>query len=389
MAMLSATAGSYKSFIAMAQACAVATGTPWLGQEVTERRKVVYVAAEGASGVRKRMVAWCMENGVDPAELKGWMYTLPMPIQLGDRYDVEDAIEMVQELDAAMLVLDTRARCTVGLEENSATEQSIAIETLESIRLAVPGALVYVIHHGGKGGNGPRGSSAWEGAVWSDMRGEGKDLVAKIYCAKHKDAESMCKHQIHLKQVVVPEEALPGWTVKQRTTLVVTGEVHHADSNDTPEAAEADRLGMSTVEYRERQKQAEKAAKAAEKRQAEQDDLHRAMETVSIALETMTERIGTAEHTGRALENEIEALAHEAEALTGKIAPKIGRPMRERALDRLIAEGHFEQSDGPRNSKPYRLVSPYRIPEQRSWGELAEIHMPEDDGSGTPPVETD
>ena len=42
----------------------------WVGHRIPRREKVVYVAAEGATGLRARILAWCERNPVDPAELE-------------------------------------------------------------------------------------------------------------------------------------------------------------------------------------------------------------------------------------------------------------------------------------------------------------------------------
>lgn len=49
--------GAGKSFLALAWACAVGTGTAWLGHDV-QRTKVLYVVGEGAAGLDQRISAW-------------------------------------------------------------------------------------------------------------------------------------------------------------------------------------------------------------------------------------------------------------------------------------------------------------------------------------------
>jgi RecA-family ATPase len=80
-------------------------------------------------------------------------------------------------------VLDTRARCTLGLEENSASEQGRAIAAADKIRNAAD-CSVLAVHHTPRTGNAGRGSNAWDGAVWSDLRIEGSKLAAKVHCEK-------------------------------------------------------------------------------------------------------------------------------------------------------------------------------------------------------------
>src|SRR3546814_10932744 len=69
-------------------------------------------------------------SDVCSSDLGDRIHILPAAVQIGNRVDIADALDTVRHLDAALLVLDTRARCTVGLEENSAKEQGLAIAEL-------------------------------------------------------------------------------------------------------------------------------------------------------------------------------------------------------------------------------------------------------------------
>ncbi|MBP2211106.1 RecA-family ATPase [Rhodococcus ruber] len=363
LVQLAAVAGSFKSFMVISQACSVATGLPWLGHQVTERRKVVYVAAEGVSGVRARVQAWCDENGVDSAELRGWLYILPCPVQLKDPADVEDAVELVKELDAGLFVIDTRARCTVGYEENSATEQSIAISMAEKIKEGIDCTL-YFVHHGGKGQAGPRGSTAWDGQVWSDLRSVGKKdtLVAELSCHKHKDAVDGCTHGVQLKQVTIPEEKLPGWTETQRTTLVVTGETFlvgdtASKAADAEEAkARKDEEKALVAAVKERQREAKALAQ-----------LHDNMAEVSqiLAAAAPTE-----------LSESMVLGGIRERRLADKTLPPFGHQKMSKALEALRAGGHVSYRKGPNNAHLYTYVTDFEAPsveepDTGSWAAMA------------------
>jgi len=220
LAQLAGPPGSYKSFLALALACAVAIGKPWEGYRIPRAGVVVYVAAEGATGLRARILAWCEANGVDPADLDGRLFILPCAIQLGNRLDISEALELVRHVGADLLVLDTRARCTIGLEENSATEQGKAIAAAEQIQQAVQCAVLGV-HHTSRTGNAGRGSNAWDGAVWSDLRLTGENLTATVHVAKHKDVAAGTAHHFRLMPRTVSEVLMPGCSVEQRSTLVI------------------------------------------------------------------------------------------------------------------------------------------------------------------------
>jgi putative DNA primase/helicase len=64
LSMLWGRSGSLKSFAALDQGLCVATGLPWHGRTVKQGR-VVYLAAEGASGLASRAMGWMSTRGRD------------------------------------------------------------------------------------------------------------------------------------------------------------------------------------------------------------------------------------------------------------------------------------------------------------------------------------
>jgi hypothetical protein len=180
---------------------------------------VVYIAPEGATGLRARILAWCELAGIDPNRLEDRLLVLPAAVQLGKYVDVTEALEVVRGLDAALLMLDTRARCTVGLEENSATEQGQAIDAAELI--AARGCTVLALHHSARNGTAGRGSNSWDGAVWSDLRITGEFLGCVLTCFKHKDVPCGCEHHFRLVPHTVSEALMPGTEERERETLVI------------------------------------------------------------------------------------------------------------------------------------------------------------------------
>lgn len=227
LAQLAGPPGSYKSFVSVGMACAVAAGVDWEGRRVPEAGPVVYVAAEGASGLRARILAWCEANKVPVEQVARNLHVLREPLALADEQDVQEAVEVATEVGALLTVLDTRARCTAGIEENSATEQGLAIAAAERIQRASGGAVLGV-HHTGRVGEHGRGSNAWDGAVWSDLRLKGAELRCTVKCEKHKDVPDGCEHRFRLLPHVVSERLMPRLHeesphdhVVRRSTLVV------------------------------------------------------------------------------------------------------------------------------------------------------------------------
>jgi hypothetical protein len=196
---------TYKSFTAIDMACALATGLPFGSRHrVSEAAAVVYVAGEGSSGMHARIAAWCHHRKIDPDVLDGVLHALPRPVQLHDDDQMAELTAVATETEAKLVVFDTRARSTVGLEENSATEQGTAIANAERL-IADTGATVLVVHHTALADpRRARGSSAWFGAVWTSLVQSVLDDRAVIRCAKHKEAKDGCEHPFALENVTPP-----------------------------------------------------------------------------------------------------------------------------------------------------------------------------------------
>lgn len=205
LSQLSGAPGCFKSFTAIGWGLALATGTPFGHRHpVPTAAPVVYVAAEGSSGMYSRIAAWAHHRGIDPATIDRF-HAIPRPVQLGDDNDVADLTAVVAATGAKLVIIDTRARCTVGLEENSATDQGLAIANAERLT-AETGAAVLVVHHTAIADpKRARGSSAWEGAVTSSLvQWVDPDGHAVLWCGKHKDAPDGCEHVFALETVTPP-----------------------------------------------------------------------------------------------------------------------------------------------------------------------------------------
>lgn len=176
--------GSKKSFMVLDQAACVSLGRPWQGRE-TVQGPVVFIVAEGASGTGKRVKAWQKEYGQ-----MGEVHFLPRPVQAKNMKAWATLVEACRRLKPVMVVLDTQARMTVGLEENSATDMGMYVEAVRAIREAT-GACVDSIHHTGRKGQDARGSSALDGAQSTELTVVAGDtpLSATIKITKQKDLD--------------------------------------------------------------------------------------------------------------------------------------------------------------------------------------------------------
>jgi hypothetical protein len=159
-----AAPSSYKSFVALDFAGHVAAGRPWMGREVT-RGSVVYVVAEGVGGMGPRIRAWEQRNGPMPSDVR----FLPMPVQVGRPEHWAALVEACRRLSPALIILDTQARITVGLDENDNTAMGEVVEAIELLRRSC-GACVLTVHHTGRSGGHARGASAIDGAQDTELK---------------------------------------------------------------------------------------------------------------------------------------------------------------------------------------------------------------------------
>lgn len=165
---------SYKSFVMLDLAACVGAGIPWAGKYKTEPAKVLYVVAEGVRGIKRRVRAW---EALNKRTMVGVQF-YDRAVQLGDRSDVSTLIRTAKRGQFEFIILDTQARCTVGLEENSASEMGVVVAALDVLK-EVTGACVALVHHSGASGGRARGSTAILGALDAEFEVEAdKDTMA-------------------------------------------------------------------------------------------------------------------------------------------------------------------------------------------------------------------
>jgi hypothetical protein len=149
--------GTYKSFVAVSWAACLATGTAWFGHEVPQRVPVIYAAAEGAYGIRKRLNAWETAHGLIPDDL----YLIPISVRLNRPEDVRELEELIIETGAAALVFDTLHASTPGVDENDSGEIGAVLDVLRGLQER-HGICSILPHHTGHAGERARGSSSVE-----------------------------------------------------------------------------------------------------------------------------------------------------------------------------------------------------------------------------------
>lgn len=171
-----------KTHVFLSMAVSVAAGRPWCGCEARQGG-VVYVAAEGGRGLKRRTGAYKKRFGL--TALPFWLRSGALDLMRPDG-DIKGFIEKVKAIGPVeLIVIDTVARVMSGGDENSTKDMSAFVRNCDAIREAT-GATVLLVHHTGKDTTkGGRGSNALLGAVDTEIVVE----PGKVSSTKQRDRE--------------------------------------------------------------------------------------------------------------------------------------------------------------------------------------------------------
>ncbi|WP_198375109.1 AAA family ATPase [Neoroseomonas rubea] len=141
---------SGKTLVALLLAISIAAGSDFAGRDV-RRGPALYLAAEDAGSIRRRLAALLLDHGDVPG-----LYLLTAKSGAPDlrKRETEDAQALLSacaEFRPALVVVDTYAAATPGADENNGAEMGAAYALLSEI--ASRGPTVLVLHHPKKGGS--------------------------------------------------------------------------------------------------------------------------------------------------------------------------------------------------------------------------------------------
>lgn len=184
--------GSRKSFMAVDLSCSIATDTPWCNQTVSSGA-VVYVAAEGQTGIAKRIKAWEVINN----EKVEHVFVLGKSLLLSEANDQNALIEAIYSIEhehgvkVQLVVLDTLARSFEG-DENSSEAMGRFIRGCDIVKDAADTTVLCVHHCGKDSSKGSRGSSALIGACDFEFKvtHNATTNLTTLSNTKQKDAEA-------------------------------------------------------------------------------------------------------------------------------------------------------------------------------------------------------
>ena len=167
--------GTCKSFYMLHHSLAISRTEP-----------VIYIAAEGSSGLNQRVLAWCQRYNTTPSEHQ--LYFVCKEVNLMDKPSIYGLLRDIQSFTptAALVVFDTYARCREGGVENAADDTNVAVNNCAILQRELSAA-VCLVHHTDKSGKWERGSGALRGACDSMVRMEATEESVQVMFSKLKD----------------------------------------------------------------------------------------------------------------------------------------------------------------------------------------------------------
>jgi hypothetical protein len=206
--------GSFKSFIALDMAEAIATGRPWMGNQIEKQGAVLYICGEGFGGMGARIKA-CQIHHSTPKGAP--IYVIRHQLNL--RSSAEDfnalmmaVVQLVETtgIEFQLLIIDTLARAFGGGNENDSDAMGSFITSMGKIQEFLACALM-VLHHSGKDlAKGLRGHSSLLGAVDTQLEILRFEDQAKgiISLTKQKDGQDGVKLGFEMVEIEISSSSL-------------------------------------------------------------------------------------------------------------------------------------------------------------------------------------
>lgn len=156
---------SGKTFVVLDLAYSISTGQDWGGMKTT-KTAVLYIAAEGGGGIKKRIAALRQRPGASiPEDFYLSAATIDLRRPEGDVTAVIDTARSIGRV--GLIVIDTLSRALAGGDETK--DMGALVVNIDKIRHAT-GAHVLLVHHSGKDiTRGARGSSELRGAIDTEI----------------------------------------------------------------------------------------------------------------------------------------------------------------------------------------------------------------------------
>lgn len=199
MSLVYGPSKSGKSFLATHLSMAIARGEPVFDRKV-RRGGVVYIAAEGRKGFKKRLKAYRIENGIKAGTDLPFLL-VPAAVNLfAQAGDIDSLLadlrviapEMVSRFGVEIeeIVVDTYAAVSPGANENASEDVSRIVSNCKRFWEVAPHAHIMIVHHKNAAGSAPRGHTSLYAGIDNAIEvtcDEARNRSAKV--DKMKDGE--------------------------------------------------------------------------------------------------------------------------------------------------------------------------------------------------------
>ncbi|MBO4254776.1 AAA family ATPase [Streptomyces griseorubiginosus] len=257
LAWLAGPSNTYKSFLALDIAARAAFGMTYHGDDrpMAMARSLV-VVAEGAGAYGDRIRAWERKNRREIPRDQVMFY--PRAVQLSDLVVEMPALlahvkrQREQGTGYGLIIFDTQAMCTVGVNENDNTEMGVVVNVLHQLREATGACILLVHHFGSDDAKGMRGATAIYAAATTVVAVKRKGdlkvaLSTRAPKGKQKDAEAVDAFVLDLEKVGDIEEGwgslVPARGIYSGSDIRVTPTVNARQHVILSSLAETDQVG--------------------------------------------------------------------------------------------------------------------------------------------------
>lgn len=218
MSLVYGESRSGKSFFATHLAMGIAQGIEVLGRR-TDRGGVIYLAAEGKRGFKKRLKAYSRKHGLDagmplpfvlvPAAIDLYAKDGPdLTTLLTDMVQIEAQMRDEFDTRTALIVVDTWAAVSPGANENASEDVSRIVKNVQRFREVCPHAHIMIVHHKNAAGERPRGHGSLFAGIDNALEvsvDEYKNRSVKI--AKMKDGEDGIEIGFRLETITLGQNS--------------------------------------------------------------------------------------------------------------------------------------------------------------------------------------
>jgi len=238
--MMYGGSGVGKSYAVIDMALSIAHGLEYHGHD-TKQGTVVYMAGEGARGIGSRMAAWHQERNVYPTD------NILITSRITDFSSDEDVKATIREIrqrepNPSLIILDTLARASGALDENSTKDMNSLVKLCDVMRHTLGNCSIMIVHHTGKhDSQSARGSSVLRAAMDVEMRLAPLDQgVIELSSTKMKESEPFTPILFGFKTVNLPMLDADGENVRSAVLVEIeqdsdtnSNRVSHTPASET------------------------------------------------------------------------------------------------------------------------------------------------------------